>query len=232
MKHIAKTKVQFSFTEMRNGYSILRKNKTLQTPEGNEVTLPHKGLVNLYLEEKTADIKKPQKDRLTIERLIFTALDRVKNNKEYYLKDILNYASTDLILFPVGHPISLRELEGEFWLPALKWANNRFQTNFKQSTSIIAPKIGDKNLTALTEALQDLDDFQLSGLYAACQITGSFFLAFALYEKAFNLKHVLEAAQLHENVQAEQWGREPELIDKQEKIKSELALIERYLNTL
>lgn len=232
MQRTAKTKIHFSFTKAENAYSILRNNKAFQTPEGNDFILPHKGLVDLYLQEKMADIKKPQKDRLSYERLIFTNLDRLKSNKDYYLKDLLNYASTDLILFPVTHPQSLRELEEKFWSPVLEWANKRLKTNFEQSASIIAPKISDANLSALMEMLNNLDDFTLSGLYAACQITGSLFLAFAFLEGAFDLDFIFEAAQLHENAQAEQWGKEPELIDKQNKIRDELELIEKYLKAL
>lgn len=231
---LLKTSFQLDFKQdpALRSWVLLLNHKPYTTKAGQVVAVPTEALASSYQQEWNIRQGKYKNEEITFQTLIFTAIDKIAKDRSIFIKELVQYAATDLILYQQNYPDSLKEKETFFWTQWIEWVNELLETNFMPVFSLSAPPHDQQDLVKIENYFDEINDFDFSGLYALTQITGSVFLSLAFYEKELDQAQLLEACQLHENFQAMQWGKDQELEIGQLKMKKEIQLIATYFQSL
>ena len=87
-------------------------------------------------------------------------------------------------------------------------------------------------LAALRKALESQDDYRLAAVSQLTPACGSLVIALALLAGHIGADRAVEASQLDEDWQAEQWGQDKEAIDRRANVAREIADAARFLELL
>jgi chaperone required for assembly of F1-ATPase len=183
--------------------------KPVRTPGRKPLALPQPALAEAVAEEWRAvsDTVDPRLMMLT--GLANAAIDRIDPDPSTFAAGLAAFAESDLLCYRADSPPALVERQAALWDPLLDWARTRYDVHFEVTTGIMHRPQPPATLTRLRDAVTARSAFQLAGLSPIVTISGSLVAALALIEHAATAEAVWRAAELDEDFQAEQWGRDP-----------------------
>src|SRR5664279_460681 len=145
----------------------------------------------------------PQAMPLT--RMVNSVLDGVRITRPDVIAAILRFGENDLLSYRAETPVELaaRQLD---WNIYLDWAAERYGARLAVISGIRHVEQSVETLTALRQAVSDLDDFHLAALHVLASITGSLVLGLAVLEGRLTADEAFALSRLDEAYQAERWG--------------------------
>ena len=183
--------------------------KPVRTPGRQPLALPQPALAEAVADEWRAvgDVVDPRV--MTLTGLANAVIDRVAPDPATFAAGLAAFAESDLLCYRADDPPALVERQAVLWDPLLDWARGRYDVHFEVTTGIMHRPQPPATLTRLRDAVMARNAFELAGLSPIVTISGSLIAALALIEHAATAEAVWRAAELDEDVQAEQWGRDP-----------------------
>ena len=154
--------------------------------------------------------------------LISTSLDKIIDNKNLYINDILDYIDTDLICYRAENPKELLELQKNKWDPIILLIEKYIGIKVQVFQGILPKKQHIDIHSKLNNLINQFNIFEISALHRITNITGSIFLSLCVLKKDISKKEVFELSFLDELWQAENWGFDAETSQKRKKISTEL----------
>jgi len=146
---------------------------------------------------------------MSVTRLANAAIDGVSQTVEAVKDEIAAYAGTDLICYRAGEPQRLEERQRAAWDPLLGWVEKRLGIRPVTTVGVMAVPQKPELVAAVRAALPD-DALRLAAMHQLTTITGSAFLALALFEGHLAPGEVWNAAHIDEDWNAELWGADSE----------------------
>ena len=165
-------------------------------------------------------------------KLANSAIDKVKENFDSIVLDLLAYGDTDLVCYRVDAPEELVSLQERYWDPILLWAKQELQIELRTAKGIIyrAQETGQRQ--NLFKHINSYDYFSLTGLYDLVTISGSVLIALAVARCHISPKDGLDLSFLDEDWQRKQWGEDEESILNRSNKSIEFHRAFRFLNLL
>ena len=183
--------------------------KPVRTPGRRPLTLPQPALAEAVAGEwrSVGDRVDPRLMMLT--GLANAAIDRIEPDPSTFAAGLAVFAESDLLCYRADSPPTLIERQAALWDPLLDWARTRYDVHFEVTVGIMHRPQPPATLARLRDAVTARSAFELAGLSPIVTISGSLIAALALIEHAATAETVWRAAELDEDFQAEQWGRDP-----------------------
>ena len=210
-------------------YSLLLDGKPIKTPAKANLIAPNRALaeaIALEWREQGADIK-PATMHLT--KLANTAIDRVEPLRDAFLRELAEYARSDLLCYRASEPAALAERQDAGWDPLLDWAKARFRAALRVTHGVRPIAQDDESIGALTGHLVSYDRWRLAALQSATTLTGSLILALAVAEERLDAAEAFALSRIDEAYQAEFWGRDAEAEERARRLAQELDAAARFL---
>lgn len=138
------------------------------------------------------------------------AIDVVSAEPAALRADLLRYAETDTLCYRADPGEALYRRQLERWEPLLSAAEARHGVQFARISGIIHQPQPSETLTRLGQHLAGLDPFTLAALNTLTSLSASLVIGLAALEPAADAGALWIAAELEEEWQAEQWGRDAE----------------------
>jgi chaperone required for assembly of F1-ATPase len=214
------------------GFTVLLDGKPIHTPAGAELLLPTPALADAVAEEWRAQGEKVRPETMFLTKLANTAIDRIAVHRRTVIAQIVSFARSDVLCYRAEGPEALVALQRRVWDPILDWARERYGVILLCGAGIGFVEQQQESLDALERAIDDYDSFALSGLQAAAALLGSAVIALALAEQKLSVQEAFAAAELDENFQADQWGRDFEAEKRRANNQAELEAIDRFLRAV
>lgn len=209
-------------------YDIYVHHQFIKTPKGNPLQAPTLALAKAIEEEWEKD-PSPHYTQKPLTSLVATALDRVTEARETYVKYITQTLSRDVILFWAETPPSLLRLQEEKWAPLIQEVNQtlglRLEKTFSFSIEPLSPEEED-NLRALFDRLTV---FKLAGFIHLLTLSSSFCLSFLVQQGRLSAEEAWDLAHLPEHDQRRVWGKDQEVIFHEKAQRDEFLETARYL---
>ena len=183
--------------------------KPVRTPGRRPLTLPQPGLAEAVAEEWRAVGDTVDPRLMTLTGLANAAIDRIEPDPSTFASSLAAFAESDLLCYRAESPSALVERQAALWDPLLDWARTRYDVHFEVTAGIMHRPQPPATLIRLRDAVAARTAFELAGLSPIVTISGSLVAALALIEHAATAEAVWRAAELDEDFQAEQWGRDP-----------------------
>jgi len=183
--------------------------KPVRTPRRRPLTLPQPALAEAVAEEWRAVGETVDPRLMTLTGLVNAAIDRIEPDPSTFAASLAAFAESDLLCYRADSPPALVARQAALWDPLLDWARTRYDVHFEVTAGIMHRPQPPATLARLRDAVTARTAFELAGLSPIVTISGSIVAALALIEHAATAEAVWRAAELDEDFQAEQWGRDP-----------------------
>ena len=213
-------------------FKVFLDDKALITPKNNKILLPTRKLALKIVEEWAQQLDEIDPSQMPYTRLVNSAIDKVQQNYEAVVSDLLNYAETDLLCYRTESPPDLVLKQNKLWDPILVWAKDELSIDLKTTCGITynAQDIGQIQIVA--KEINAYDCFTLTGFYDLVTITGSILVAFSLYHKQISPSHAIDISFLDEDWQREKWGHDEESTLNRANKLSDLKIAYEFLKLL
>ncbi|MDG2474263.1 MAG: ATP12 family protein [Paracoccaceae bacterium] len=215
-----------------SSFVILLDDNYLRTPKQNKVLLPTQKLA-----DKVAQEWQEQKDSvipstMPYSRLVNSAIDKVTENFDAIVLDLLSYGDTDLVCYRAESPKDLVLLQQRHWDPILFWAKIELGISLKTTQGITYQSQDPVQRQKLFRQINSYDTFSLTGFYELVTISGSLLIAFAVHRNHISPESGLDLSFLDEDWQRKRWGEDEESIKNKANKLSEFQTAFNFLNLL
>jgi chaperone required for assembly of F1-ATPase len=196
-----------------NGFAVQLDGKPVRTPARRVLAAPTVALADALAAEWQAqrDVIDPAKMPLT--RLANAIIDGVADTPQPLIEEIGKYLSSDLLFYRASDPQELSARQARQWDPILAWAREAFAADFKSVQGVTHLAQPAAALAAARAAIPD-DPWRLGAAHAATTLTGSALLALAIASGRLSADEAWAAANVDEDWNLEQWGRDVAALER------------------
>lgn len=214
------------------GYRVLLDGRPIRTPAKTMFVVPGAKLAEAVVAEWAAQEAHIDPASMPLTRLSHTAVDRVVGREAEIIKEVTEFAASDLLCYRADHPEELADRQAAAWDVWLDWAETELGGRLKAVQGVVPVEQDPAVLGRFSVVLEELGAFALAGLHNAVSLTGSAVLGLALARSALDAAAAFEVAHLDERWQAALWGEDAEAMARLASRRDELAVAERFLRLL
>ena len=214
-----------------NGYAVRLDGKPVHTPALRVLAAPTVALADALAAEWRAqrDVIDPTKMPLT--RLANAIIDGVVDAPHPVIEEMGKYLSSDLLFYRASEPPELCARQARQWDPILAWAREAFGADFTSIQGVVHKAQPAAAVAAARAAIPD-DPWRLGAAYAATTLTGSALLALAMASGRLSADAAWGAANVDEDWNLEQWGRDEVALERRAFRFAELQAAATVLHSL
>jgi len=210
------------------GQGVALDGRSLKTPGKHDLILPSFPLAAAVAAEWDAQQGEIRRERMLLTRLAGATIDRAVGERDEIVRQVADYAGTDLVCYRATHPPALAERQQAVWQPLVDWAAERYTAPLAVTAGVIPAAQPAASLAAFAAAVAAHDDFALTALHAATAACGSLVIALALLEGRLDAEAAFVASQLDESFQIEAWGEDKEQAERRAALAAEITAAARF----
>ena len=132
---------------------------------------------------------------------------RLADNPGPVRVEVVKYLGSDLLFYRADGPEKLTELQAEVWDPVVEWAAKALGARFILVEGVVFAAQPELAVAAAAKSIPT-EIWRLGAVHSVTTLTGSALLALALSEGAINVEQAWAAANVDEDWQMTQWGRD------------------------
>lgn len=215
------------------GFVIQLDGRSVKTPAKRSLAIRTQALADAVAEEWRAQGEDILPLTMPLTQMANSGADMDDTTRAQTHALLVEYADTDLLCYRSESRIQNSESSKNvlttdnwqlatkhLWDPILAWAEQRYDVKFVTTTGIVPVAQPPETLKRMEALLAGESNFMFAGLSVLISRTGSFVLAYALKEGGVSVEDAIRAAQLDEQLQAEQWGK---VDDAEERLAAQAA---------
>jgi chaperone required for assembly of F1-ATPase len=214
------------------GYAVTLDGRLVKTPGKRDLVVPSDTLAMAVAAEWDAQQEKIRPATMPLTRLAGATIDRVPARREAVVRQVADYAGTDLVCYRAAHPPALAARQQAVWQPLIDWAAERYAAPLVMTAGVVPASQPAASLAAFAAVVAAHDDYGLTALHAATAACGSLVIALALLEGRVDAGEAFAAAQLDESFQNEAWGEDAEDAQRRAALAADIAAAARFVALL
>lgn len=191
----------------KNGYPVLLDRRPVRTPARRILATPTRALAEAIAAEWDVQNDVVDPGRMPLTRLANAVIDAVADRPQAVAEEVAKYLGSDLLLYRAGMPAGLIAKQAQAWDPVLAWAREVLGARFVQIEGVMYAAQPEHAVTAARGGIPQ-DAWRLGAVSSITSLTGSALLALALAKDALGPDAAWDAAQVDEDWQMAQWGRD------------------------
>ncbi|MFZ1108697.1 MAG: ATP12 family protein [Rhodomicrobium sp.] len=211
-------------------FAVELDGRPIKTPAGKTLSVPARALAGAIAAEWNAQGEDIVPATLQLTRIANSAIDGVLGREGEVVRDILNYAGTDLVCYRAVSPAGLAAEQPRIWDPILAWVRTRHGAPFSTGTGVQHIAQPAASLEAVRCALVRFDAFKLAALHVMTTLTGSALIALAEAEGFLDAGAAWAAAHVDEAWQTAHWGEDYEAAERQKRRFAEFSNASRFFS--
>ena len=192
------------------GWQVQLDGRGVKTATGQPQVVPSQALAEALAAEWAAQEEMIVPASFVLRDLADYAIDVVAPDPAALRASLLRYGETDTLCYRADPGEALYRRQLERWEPLLAAAEARHGVQFARISGIMHQPQPPTTLARLEEHLATLDPFTLAALNTLTSLAASLAIGLAALEPDGDAGALWIAAELEEEWQAEQWGRDAE----------------------
>jgi chaperone required for assembly of F1-ATPase len=158
---------------------------------------------------------------MPLTRLANSIVDGVVFAPEPVRDEVAKYIGSDLVFYRAAAPAGLVQLQTHHWDPVLAWARDALGARFVLAEGVVHVAQPDHALAAAMAAIPS-DPWRLGAVHSITTISGSALIALAVAHRSLSVAQAWAAAQVDEDWNMAQWGRDPLALERQRFRRAEM----------
>ncbi|MBB4267378.1 ATP12 family chaperone protein [Roseospira visakhapatnamensis] len=211
------------------GWGVLLDGRPARTPARQPLRLPTPALAEAVASEWDAQAEHIEPDTMPLTRLANTALERVAADRAGIVAVLLDHVDGDVLCYRADHPTDLAARQMADWQPLLDWADQTLAARLAITHGIMPIRQPSPAVAALRTALEDLDDWTLTGAQGVAAAAGSLVLALALARGRVDGESCFALSRLDETYQMARWGADTEATRVREAVRRDILAAEHLV---
>jgi chaperone required for assembly of F1-ATPase len=189
------------------GHALHLDEKPVRTPARSVLAAPTLPLARLLAAEWEAQGDYIDPARMPLTRLANAIIDGVVTRPSPVVAEVQKYLASDLMCYRAASPAELVARQQQLWDPVLDWAEQTLGARFARTAGITHIEQTGEALRAASAAIPQ-DAWRLGAVHSATTLTGSALLALAMERARLSADQAWQAANVDEDWNMEQWGRD------------------------
>ena len=198
---------QVATAPVAEGHAIELDGKPLRTPARRVLAAPSVALAQAIAAEWDAQRELIEPAKMPLTRLANSIIDGVVDQRGPVAAEVAKYLGSDLLFYRATSPAELVARQQQHWDPILNWAAQSLGARFQSTAGITHIAQPQAAIDAARIAIPD-DPWRLGAAHAATTLTGSGLIALALARGFLSADAAWQAANVDEDWNMEQWGRD------------------------
>jgi chaperone required for assembly of F1-ATPase len=190
-----------------SGYVVRLDDKPLRTPARRPLATPTLALAEVLAAEWQAQRDWIDPASMPLSRLANAIIDGVADAPLSVAAEVAKYLASDLLFYRAGGPPGLVERQRHYWDPILAWGAEEFGARFEVAQGVTPIAQPEQSLQAVRAGIPH-DPWRLGAVHAATTLTGSALMAVAVARRQLSAEAAWQAANVDEEWNMEQWGRD------------------------
>jgi chaperone required for assembly of F1-ATPase len=195
------------------GFAVRLDDKPVRTPAGRALAAPTLPLAQAIAAEWQAQGELVDPAKMPLTRLANSIIDGVSQRPLPVAAEVAKYLASDLLFYRAASPPELVERQRRHWDPILAWAADALGAHFECTTGIAHIAQPQRALEAARAAIPQ-DPWRLGAVHVVTTLTGSALLALALASGFLTVEAAWQAANVDEDWNLEQWGRDAAALER------------------
>jgi len=210
------------------GWQVQLDGRGVKTAAGNQQVVPSEALAAALAAEWAAQEEVIVPASFVLRDLADYAIDVVANDQAELHTTLLRFAETDTLCYRAdpGEPLYRRQIE--CWEQLLAAAEARHGVTFERISGIIHRPQPAETLARLSDHLAAHDPCTLAALNTLASLAASLVIGLAALEPDADAGALWIAAELEEEWQSEQWGRDAEAEERRTRRAAAFANAVRF----
>ncbi len=201
---------QVDIAAEENGWRVTLDGRGIKTARGAPQVVPTAALARAMAQEWADQGEQIDPARFMLRDLADYAIDVVAAGPDEPIATLLRYAETDTLCYRAEPGEPLRERQDAIWEPLLRAAETRWDIHFERVAGIIHRPQPEATLRRLETVLRAEHAFTLAALSTLTSLAASLVIGLAALAPDGDPTALWAAAELEEDWQAEQWGKDAE----------------------
>ena len=215
------------------GFVVTLDGRQVRTPGRKiPIVMPAAAIATAMAEEWAAQGEFIDPATMPMVRLINSAVESGEETIPAFRKEIVKFASGDLMLYRADAPQELVSEQELAWDNALVRLARHFGVAFQPTIGVMHQPQPQATLDRLAEELEGENLLVLTALVNIAGLTGSGLLAIGLWHELFTPDDVWRAAHVDEDYQIAQWGEDEEAAERRAKRRVEFDTAVAVLDAL
>ena len=198
---------QATTAALAGGYAVRLDDRPVLTPARRVLATPTLRLARAVAAEWQAQRKVIDPAEMPLTRLANTIIDGVAERPLPVAADIAKYLGSDLLFYRAAGPPGLIERQRRHWDPILDWTAQTLGARFACTDNVTHIAQSEAALQAARAAIPE-DPWRLGAAHAVTTLTGSALIALALARGLLSVEAAWQAANVDEDWNMDQWGRD------------------------
>ncbi|MEP0393067.1 MAG: ATP12 family protein [Erythrobacter sp.] len=208
---------EVSVTAVESGWQVMLDTRAMKTVGGLAQILPTKVLAEALAAEWSAQGEKIDPASMPLRDMADYAIDMVSPDTDALIEKAVAYGDTDTLLYRADPDEPLFARQQEVWEPVVGALEARLGVQFVRISGIIHRPQHDETLVKLRDELTGQSPFALAAIEAMTHLAASLITGLSASEPKADALALWNAANLEEDWQIEQWGRDEEAEERREK---------------
>lgn len=201
-----------SVEKSANGYAVKLDGRPIKTPAKNLLECSQKTVAQAIAQEWEAQAEFIDMDTMYCTKVTNTALDRIAPDPENVIKEMVDYANSDLLCYRALEPESLVQRQNEAWDPVLSWLEKTHGCRLFCIGGLMHKGQQEEALQKFEIILRARSAIMLAALHNMTTLTGSAVLSLGVCDGYVDYHTAWDHAHVDEDWQIDQWGRDEDAI--------------------
>jgi chaperone required for assembly of F1-ATPase len=197
------------------GYTVSLDGRSLKTPAKTPFWVPTQALAEEVAKEWQAQDVKVKPETMPFTRTANSALDKVMPQFAGVADMLAAYGGSDLLCYRAEAPQELVARQEAAWDPLLAWAKAEFAAELIPTHGVMPIDQPQESLRAFSQAVHDLNPFQLAAFHDLVAISGSLVLGLAIARQKLDPDAGFELSRIDEIWQVDLWGADDEAAESE-----------------
>ncbi len=204
-----------------DGWFVALDGRRVKTQGGNVLVLPNATSARLLAGEWNAQGEEIDPGSFAMRDQADYGLDVVAADPAAAIAALLRYAETDTLCYRADPDEPLWKRQQEVWEPLLTACEAREGISLQRVSGVIHRAQDGAAVATLRARLAAMDFLTLAALMTLASLAGSLVIGLAALEPGADGDALWDAANLEEDWQAENWGRDREAAERRDKRKGD-----------
>jgi chaperone required for assembly of F1-ATPase len=200
---------------LAEGFAVQLDDKPVRTPARRLLAAPSLPLAQAIAAEWEAQREVVNPSKMPLTRLANAIIDGVAEQPDPVAAEIEKYLASDLLFYRADGPRELIKRQARLWDPVLAWAGHTLGAEFKLGQGVVHVAQPEAALAA-ARALIPGEPWRLGATNAVTTLTGSALIALALARGVLSAEGAWDAANVDEDWNLEQWGRDELVLERRD----------------
>lgn len=196
-------------------WQIMLDGRPVQTASGTAQTVPSYALAKVMAKEWSEQPEKIETSRFFYRNMADLAIDFVSKNNDAVIQETIKYAETDTLCYRADPDTALHLQQQKLWEPLVKTVEDKYEIKLKRVSGVIHKPQPTETLRVLSNKLQSLDVFTLTGVKMLAELSASLCIALLVLSSKVKPEKLWAAVNLEEEWQAEIWGKDSQAEQRQ-----------------